>query len=44
MLIWAKLEYITALEKYDQSTADNEPYETIIKGETTPTFPHKLSS
>jgi predicted AlkP superfamily pyrophosphatase or phosphodiesterase len=30
--------------KYDLSTGDNMPYENPIKGETTVTFPHKLSS
>src|SRR5260221_9290792 len=32
------------IDKYDLSTADNEPYESPIKGETTVTFPHKLSA
>lgn len=31
------------IEKYDMSTADNEPYEGGIPGETTVTFPHKTS-
>ncbi|UAY51475.1 alkaline phosphatase PafA [Ferruginibacter albus] len=31
-------------DKYDVSTADDEPYENNIKGEKTVTFPHKLSS
>ncbi|MBI3883925.1 MAG: alkaline phosphatase family protein, partial [Sphingobacteriales bacterium] len=31
------------IEKYDLSSADNKPYEGNIKGENTPTFPHKLS-
>ena len=32
------------INKYDQSTADDKPYEGVIKGETTSTFPHKLST
>ena len=32
------------IDKYDLSTPDNEPYETSIFGETTVTFPHKLSA
>jgi predicted AlkP superfamily pyrophosphatase or phosphodiesterase len=32
------------MSRYDLSTADDKPYETAIKGETTVTFPHKLSS
>ena len=32
------------LNKYSQSTADDEPYENHIKGETGVTFPHRLSS
>ncbi len=32
------------IDKYDLSTPDNEPYETSILGETTVTFPHKLSA
>jgi len=35
---------LLAADKYDQSTADYEPYENAIKGESTVTFPHKLSS
>lgn len=31
-------------EKYDQSSADDEPYENNIKGEKSVVFPHKLSS
>jgi predicted AlkP superfamily pyrophosphatase or phosphodiesterase len=39
-------DWTTLLEadKYDQSTADDKPYETPIKGEKTVTFPHRLSS
>lgn len=32
------------IEKYDLSTADDKPYEGVIKGEKTSTFPHKLST
>ncbi|MEQ1531382.1 MAG: alkaline phosphatase PafA, partial [Methylococcales bacterium] len=32
------------LEQYDLSSADDQPYENTIKGETTVVFPHKLSS
>lgn len=32
------------LSKYDQSTADDKPYEGSIMGETGVTFPHRLSS
>lgn len=32
------------IEKYDQSTDDNESFENIIKGEKAPTFPHQLST
>ena len=32
------------LSKYDLSTADDEPYENNIIGETTVVFPHKLSA
>lgn len=32
------------MDKYDLSTADDKPYESIIKGEKSPTFPHKLSA
>jgi predicted AlkP superfamily pyrophosphatase or phosphodiesterase len=32
------------IEKYDLSTADDKPYEGVIKGEKTSTFPHKLSA
>jgi len=32
------------IDKYDLSTGDDEPYEGSIKGETTVTFPHKLSA
>lgn len=32
------------MDKYDQSTEDDKSYETIIKGETSPTFPHRLSA
>jgi predicted AlkP superfamily pyrophosphatase or phosphodiesterase len=31
------------INTYNQSTADNEPWEGLYKGETTTTFPHKLS-
>ncbi len=31
------------IEKYSQSTADDKPYETVIPGLTSVTFPHKLS-
>jgi predicted AlkP superfamily pyrophosphatase or phosphodiesterase len=32
------------INKYDLSTDDDKPYETAIKGESTVTFPHKLST
>ena len=32
------------IDQYDLSTADNEPYENVISGESTVTFPHKLST
>ena len=32
------------ISQYDLSTPDNEPYENAISGETTVTFPHRLSS
>ncbi len=32
------------IAKYGQSTADDKPYEGAIRGETTVTFPHKLSA
>ena len=32
------------IDKYDLSTADDEPYENFIRGEKTVTFPHKLSA
>ena len=32
------------IAQYDLSTSDNEPYENAIAGETTVTFPHKLSA
>lgn len=32
------------IAQYDLSTPDNEPYENAISGETTVTFPHRLSS
>ncbi len=32
------------IDTYTFSTADNEPYESVIPGESTSTFPHKLSS
>jgi len=35
---------LLAADKYDQSTADYEPYETSIRGENTVTFPHRLST
>jgi predicted AlkP superfamily pyrophosphatase or phosphodiesterase len=31
------------MSSYNMSTADDEPYETAIRGEKTVTFPHKLS-
>lgn len=31
------------LEDYTESGADNSPYETILKGKKTPTFPYNLS-
>jgi predicted AlkP superfamily pyrophosphatase or phosphodiesterase len=31
------------LDSYGQSTTDNNPYEGLYKGESTTTFPHKLS-
>lgn len=31
------------LSKYELSTGDNKPYEENLRGEATPTFPHKLS-
>jgi hypothetical protein len=31
------------LDRYDQSTEDNKPYEGGLRGEKTPTFPHKTS-
>jgi predicted AlkP superfamily pyrophosphatase or phosphodiesterase len=32
------------ISSYDLSTEDNKPYENAIKGETTVTFPHRLSA
>ena len=32
------------IEKYGLSSADDEPYENVIRGEKTTTFPHKLSA
>lgn len=32
------------INKYDQSTTDNKPYERKINGEPTDTFPHRLSA
>ena len=32
------------IDQYGQSTTDDQPYENAIKGETTVTFPHKLSA
>jgi len=32
------------IEKYDLSTADDKPYENVIRGEKAPVFPHKLSA
>ena len=32
------------INKYDLSSADDEPYENAIKGEKTVTFPHRLST
>jgi len=37
---WATL---LPMSRYDLSSADDQPYETAIKGETKVTFPHKLS-
>lgn len=31
------------IDRYTLSTADDKPYENVIKGEKTPTFPHRLS-
>ena len=31
------------IDKYDQSSADDQPYESAIRGEKTVTFPHKVS-
>lgn len=31
------------INKYDLSTADDKPYENVIKGETSVVFPHKVS-
>lgn len=35
---------ILPMNKYDQSTADDKPYENNIKGEKSPVFPHRLSA
>ncbi len=32
------------MNKYDQSTDDDKPYESTIPGEKSPVFPHKLSA
>ncbi len=32
------------MSSYNLSTADDKPYENVIRGESTVTFPHKLSS
>lgn len=32
------------MSSYNLSTEDNKPYEGIIKGEASPTFPHRLSA
>jgi len=32
------------IEKYNLSSADDKPYENVIRGEKTTTFPHKLSA
>ncbi len=32
------------MDKYTLSTADNKPYENVIRGEKEPVFPHKLSA
>ena len=32
------------IDKYNLSTEDDKPYENNIKGENSPTFPHKLSA
>jgi hypothetical protein len=32
------------IDSYGQSTTDNNPYEGLYKGESTTTFPHKLSA
>jgi len=32
------------INKYDQSTADDKPYENSLSGEKSPVFPHKLST
>lgn len=32
------------ISKYVQSTADDKPYENLLKGENSPVFPHKLSA
>ncbi len=43
---YMKNDWTTLLpaEKYDQSTEDDRPYESTIRGEKTTTFPHKLSA
>ncbi len=35
---------LLSINNYNQSAADDQPYENPIKGETTVTFPHKLSA
>jgi len=35
---------VLPIDRYDLSTADEKPYESVIKGEKTTTFPHKLSA
>lgn len=32
------------IEQYNESTADNQPYEAKLSGEKTPTFPHELAA
>lgn len=44
--VYMKNDWNTLLpiEKYHQSTADDKPYESVIRGEKTVVFPHKLAS
>lgn len=35
---------VLPIDRYTLSTADDKPYENVIKGEHAPTFPHKLST